>query len=145
MLGIILTGHGSFATGLYEAAEQIMGKQPQFAAINFPDGMSSDEFEIKLREALAITNQGDGVIFLTDILGGTPFRISAMLSLERENIEVITGTNMPLLLEMLIARDGLDSENFRCSAIVYGKQGVTSLYDESVVSKNSVQECQDGI
>lgn len=145
MLGIILTGHGGFASGMYEAAVQIVGKQEQFVAINFPDGMSTDEFEIQLREALMSVDQGDGVIFLTDILGGSPFRLAAMLSFASNKAEVITGTNMPLLLEMLLERENLDVENFRKLAILSAKNGVTSLHDQGVKAPKDHEELQDGI
>lgn len=145
MLGVILTGHGSFATGLYEAAVQIMGEQIQFTAVNFPDGMSSEQLEHQLIDALTVCDKGDGVVFLTDILGGSPFRFAAMLSYQYPHIEVISGTNMPLLLEMLMQRDAIDSASFRLLAIDNGKQGVTSLWHENQKSPATNKECQDGI
>ena len=111
MLGIILTGHGSFATGLYEAATQIIGKQPQFTAINFPDGMSSEQLEEQLHQAFQETNCGDGV-----------------LSYQHQNIEVISGVNMPLLLEILLLRENLDITTIRQETIENGKQTITSLW-----------------
>lgn len=145
MLGIILTGHGSFATGLYEAAEQIIGKQPQFTAINFPDGMSSEELEQQLTKALKECDKGDGVIFFTDILGGSPFRLAAMLSYQFNNIEVISGTNLPMLLEMLLQRDELDAENFRLQAIEIAKSAITSLWHENQKKPITKEEYSDGI
>lgn len=144
MLGVILTGHGGFATGLAEATVQIMGEQPQFMAIDFTDGMSSDQLEQQLHVALNQCNQGDGVIFLTDILGGSPFRIASTLSFEQPNIEVITGTNMSLLLEMFLKRDELDAELFRNMALIYAKNGITSLWHESN-KKQYIGEPVDGI
>lgn len=145
MLGVILTGHGSFATGLYEAAVQIMGDQAQFTAVNFPDGMSSEQLEHKLNHALKVCDNGDGVVFLTDILGGSPFRLAAMLSYQNQHIEVISGTNMPLLLEMLMQRDTLNAASFRMLAIDNGKLGVTSLWHENQKRPAINKECQDGI
>ncbi|WP_294615872.1 PTS galactosamine/N-acetylgalactosamine transporter subunit IIA [uncultured Gilliamella sp.] len=145
MLGIILTGHGSFATGLYEAAVQIIGRQPQFTAINFPDGMSSEELQQQLTKAVKECDKGDGVIFFTDILGGSPFRQAAILSYELNNIEVISGTNLPMLLEMLLERDQLDIQNFRLQAIDFAKSGITSLWHENQKKPLNKEECSDGI
>lgn len=145
MLGIILTGHGSFATGLYEAVVQIIGKQAQFTAINFPDGMSSELLEQKLTNALEECDNGDGVIFLTDILGGSPFRLAAMLSYQFNNVEVISGTNLPMLLEMLLQRDELDAKNFRLQAIDIAKSGITSLWHENQKKPMNKEEYSDGI
>lgn len=145
MLGIILTGHGSFATGLYEAATQIIGKQPQFTAINFPDGMSSEQLEEQLHQAFQETNCGDGVLFLTDIVGGSPFRLAAVLSYQHKNIEVISGVNMPLLLEILLLRENLDITTIRQETIENGKQTITSLWHEHQKQSTIDKECSDGI
>lgn len=145
MLGIVLTGHGGFASGLYQACAQIMGEQPQFVAVNFPDDMSTEELENSLRDAINQCNNGDGVVFLTDILGGSPFRTASMLSFELPNTEVITGTNMPMLLDLLLSRSELNSESLRQHAITTAQQGVTSLWHESQQNSKSVKKEQDGI
>ena len=100
MLGIILCGHGGFATGLEQAMKQILGEQPQF------------------------------IVFLTDLLGGTPFRVASTLAMQKPGSEVITGTNLQLLLEMVLEREGLSSTAFRLQALECGHRGLTSLVDE---------------
>lgn len=144
MLGVVLAGHGRFASGLYQAACQIVGEQPQFAAVDFPDGMSSDELEKALRTAIETCDRGDGVVFMTDILGGSPFRYSALLSMEKSNVEVVTGTNMQMLIEMLMERDDLSSEELRDMALLSGARGITSLWHESQKQK-TVEVEDDGI
>lgn len=144
MLGIILTGHGGFASGLYQATVQIIGEQPQFVAVNFPDGMSNDLLAEQLQKALLICDKGDGVIFLTDILGGSPFRCSALLSYQYKNSEVLTGTNLQLLIEMLLAREEFDLVSFRDTAIDIARKGITSLWHESQQEK-MMEDHDDGI
>lgn len=145
MLGIVLTGHGHFASGLYEATLQIMGAQPQFTAVDFPEGISTDELEIRLRNALQQCDKGCGVIFLTDILGGSPFRTAAQISFNYTNVEVLTGTNLQLVIEMLIERDGLDASSFRNIAIDKAKQAVTSLWHQTSKNRVATRESDDGI
>jgi len=145
MLGVILTGHGHFASGLYQAALQIIGQQPGFMAIDFPDGLSTDQLESQLQSALQQCEKGEGVIFLTDILGGSPFRIAAQLSFVQPNIEVITGTNLPLVIEMLLERDGLDAASFRNIAIDKAKQAVTSLWHQNLTKRHYIKEHDNGI
>ena len=105
MLGIILCGHGGFATGMEKAMKQILGEQTQFIAIDFPET-------------------------LTDLLGGTPFRVASTLAIQKPGSEVITGTNLQLVLEMVMEREGLCSEAFRVQALECGHRGLTSLSDE---------------
>ena len=118
MLSIILTGHGGFASGMEKAMKQILGEQSQFIAIDFPETSSTALLTSQLEEAIAQLDCEDGIVFLTDLLGGTP------------GCEVITGTNLQLLLEMVLEREGLSGEEFRVQALECGHRGLTSLVDE---------------
>lgn len=130
MLGIILCGHGGFASGLEQAMKQILGEQPQFVAIDFPQASTTALLTAQLQDAIASLDAQDDIVFLTDLLGGTPFRVASTLALQKPGREVITGTNLQLLLEMILERDGLSSEDFRLQALECGHRGLTSLVDE---------------
>lgn len=145
MSGVILTGHGRFASGLYQAVCQIIGEQPAFCAVDFPDGKSTEELEHELLAAVDKCKQGGGVVFVTDILGGSPFRTASMISMNSSNAEVITGTNMQMLIELLMERDGLSAEELREMALESGKRGITSLWHESGKQKEQAEVECDGI
>ena len=104
MLSIILTGHGGFASGMEKAMKQILGEQSQFIAIDFPETSSTAQLTSQLEEAIAQLDCEDGIVFLTDLLGGTPFRVASTLAMQKPGCEVITGTNLQLLLEMVLER-----------------------------------------
>ena len=130
MLGIIICGHGGFASGLERAMLQILGEQDAVIAIDFPESSTTALLQAQCEAALTEVDKGDGVVFLTDLLGGTPFRVASTLALRQTNREVVTGTNLQLLLEMVLERDGLTSEAFRLQALECGHRGLTSLVDE---------------
>ncbi|RKR54728.1 PTS system N-acetylgalactosamine-specific EIIA component (Man family) [Yokenella regensburgei] len=130
MLGIILCGHGGFASGMEQAMEQILGEQPQFVAIDFPQASTTALLTSQLSEAINALDPEQDIVFLTDLLGGTPFRVASTLAMQKPGREVITGTNLQLLLEMVLERDGLSSEAFRLQALECGHRGLTSLVDE---------------
>ncbi|MGP2425032.1 PTS galactosamine/N-acetylgalactosamine transporter subunit IIA [Yersinia sp. 2538 StPb PI] len=130
MLSIILSGHGGFATGLEKAMKQILGEQQQVIAIDFPESSSTALLTAQFEEALANLDEKEGLIFLTDLLGGTPFRVASTLAMQKAEREVITGVNLQLLLEMVLERDGLSSKEFRLQALECGHRGLTSLVDE---------------
>ncbi|MBB1202577.1 PTS sugar transporter subunit IIA [Enterobacteriaceae bacterium 89] len=130
MLGIILSGHGGFASGLERAMKQILGDQPQFVAIDFPETSSTALLTSQMEQAISQLDPQYDIIFLTDLLGGTPFRVASTLAMQQPGREVITGTNLQLLLEMVLDRDGLSSEAFRVQALECGHRGLTSLVDE---------------
>ncbi|MES4613085.1 MAG: PTS galactosamine/N-acetylgalactosamine transporter subunit IIA [Ewingella sp.] len=130
MLSIILTGHGGFATGLEKAMKQILGEQPQIMAIDFPESSSTALLTSEFEQALSLLDESEGLVFLTDLLGGTPFRVASTLAMQKPEREVITGVNLQLLLEMVLEREGLSSQEFRLLALECGHRGLTSLVDE---------------
>ncbi|QGN39868.1 PTS galactosamine/N-acetylgalactosamine transporter subunit IIA [Klebsiella oxytoca] len=130
MLGIILTGHGGFASGMEKAMKQILGEQSQFIAIDFPETSTTALLTSQLEQAVEELDGEEGLVFLTDLLGGTPFRVASTLAMQKTGREVITGTNLQLLLEMVLDRDELSGEAFRIQALECGHRGLTSLVDE---------------
>lgn len=103
MIGIIVTGHGNFASGLASSIEVIAGKQDKFEAIDFPIGSTNTDLAAQLQQTVDNLNCSD-IIFCTDIAGGTPFNQSVILSTHLSNSKVISGTNIPVLLEALFSR-----------------------------------------
>ncbi|EHN6574011.1 PTS sugar transporter subunit IIA [Salmonella enterica] len=130
MLGIILTGHGGFASGMEKAMKQILGEQSQFIAIDFPETSTTALLTSQLEQAIDKLGGAEEIVFLTDLLGGTPFRVASTLAMQKPGREVITGTNLQLLLEMVLEREELSSEAFRLQALECGHRGLTSLADE---------------
>ena len=110
MIGIIVTGHGSFASGLASSIEVIAGKQDNFETVDFPLGSTNTDLANDLKKAVERLNCSD-IIFCTDIAGGMPFNQCVMLSTRIGNSKVISGTNIPVLLEALFSRDNLDASS----------------------------------
>lgn len=144
MLSIIVSGHGGFASGLEQAMKQILGEQPQIIAIDFPETSSTARLTGQFEEAINRLDEREGLIFLTDLLGGTPFRVASTLALEKPGREVITGINLQLLLEMVLEREGLNSSEFRRMALECGHRGLTSLVDE-MARDRTVETAGEGI
>ncbi|QIK69251.1 PTS sugar transporter subunit IIA [Erysipelothrix sp. HDW6C] len=106
MIGIIVTGHGNFGEGLTSAVELIAGKQEQYEVVTFLQEKTPEQLGLDLRAAIANVDKGDGVIIFTDLKGGTPFKEAAMITTQIDNIEVLTGTNLAMLLEASLMRMG---------------------------------------
>lgn len=146
MIAVILSGHGGFASGLAKAVFQVIGEQLQFKFIDFPEEATTSQLEKSMREAIEEIDSGEGIVFMTDLLGGTPFRTASLISQERDDIEVITGTNMQMAAEMLLERDGLSLVEFRKQAVECGYRGITSLAAEMEQKKPiEEKEEEDGI
>lgn len=126
MVGFVLTGHGDFATGVASALEMIAGPQDHFEVVPFHEGEES-EFPGKLTEALERASaDGNGAIAFCDLLGGTPFNQTMVLSAEMgANVEVVAGVNLPLLLEVVAERTEASTvDELLATALEAGKTGV---------------------
>lgn len=73
MLGIIICGHGGFASGMEQAMLQILGEQEAVVAIDFPESSTTALLQDQCETALTQVERGDGVVFLTDLLGEPRF------------------------------------------------------------------------
>ena len=69
----------------------------------------------------------NGILFLADVAGGTPFKTCVLLSQEIENSKVISGTNLPILLEAVMKRDTDNIEELKNNLMEVGRQGITSF------------------
>ncbi len=110
MIGIIVTGHGNFASGLVSSIEVIAGKQDKFEAVDFPLGSTNIDLGKDLKEAVQRLDCSD-ILFCTDIAGGMPFNQSVILSTHLNSSKVISGTNIPVLLEALFSRDNMNASD----------------------------------
>lgn len=109
MIGILLISHGEFAQGMLASSHLFFGRDIlQIEALCLMPEESPDTFGERLKNKISELNDGSGVVILCDLLFGTPCNQSA--SLLHEDVKVICGANMPLLLELLSQRN-LQDEN----------------------------------
>jgi len=105
MIGMVLVTHGRLAVEFIAALEHVVGSQKHVRAICIgPD----DDMELRRKEILdgvAEVDDGDGVVLLTDMFGGTPSNL-AISVMEKANVEVIAGVNLPMLIKLASMRDG---------------------------------------
>jgi mannose PTS system EIIA component len=113
MIGLVIVTHGRLADEFIHALEHVVGKQPHIEAICIgPD----DRMDIRRNDiAAAVTKveQGQGVIILTDMFGGTPSNLAISL-LEEGRVEVVAGLNLPMLVKL--ARIRVDNNLHKASA-----------------------------
>jgi PTS system mannose-specific IIA component len=129
MIGLIVACHGRLAQELLNTAKQVVGDFPQTEACAIEAGMPLEDIRARLSAALSATNTGEGVVILSDVLGGTPCNQSLLLC-GRGAIEVITGVNLPVLLKANALRSsGLSLREFTEQLVHYGRRTVTCASD----------------
>ena len=111
MVGILVTGHGHFATGLGSSLKLITGLTENIELVDFEEGHSIEVLADNLNKALDNLKECDGVLVLSDLAGGSPFKTAVECKYARPDqaVEVIAGTNLPMLIEGATMMDGFDS------------------------------------
>ncbi len=99
MVGILVISHGRLAEALISSVEFLVGNLQRTRGVSIWPKEKGEEVKDRVRKEIAEVDDGDGVVILTDILGGTPTNLSLSF-LEKERVEVVTGVNMPMLLTL---------------------------------------------
>lgn len=123
MIGFIVSGHGRFASGMTAAIELIIGKQDNYAVVDFPDGDTKTEIEKNMHEALVSLNECEHIVVFCDLLSGSPFNTAIMEAMNSDKISVLYGTNLGMLMESIMKRNmGFSAEDIVAQAIDTGKE-----------------------
>ena len=125
MIGIIICGHGHFASGLTSALQLIMGEQENYIAVDFPKGDTNTELEKNINKAVEQLHDSESILVMSDLLSGSPFNTAIMLAMKKPNIHVIYGANLGMLIETVMKRNnGATIEDLIDTAISTGKQQI---------------------
>ena len=107
MIGLVIVTHGGLALEFRSALEHVVGPQTQLETVSIgPD----DDMSVRrgqILDAVRRTNNGEGVIILTDMFGGTPSNL-AISVMDEASVEVIAGINLPILVKLASVRGELN-------------------------------------
>ena len=103
MIGMVLVTHGHLAAELVSALEHVVGPQTAVAAICIGPEDDMEQRRNDVLEAVARCNDGNGVVVLTDMFGGTPSNLAISI-MDKAKIEVIAGVNLPMLVRLASVR-----------------------------------------
>ena len=103
MIGLVLVTHGRLAEEFVSAAEHVVGPQPGTRAICIGPDDDIEQRRRDILDAVGAVDDGNGVIPLTDMFGGTPSNLAISIMGEAD-VEVITGLNLPMLIKLASLR-----------------------------------------
>ena len=107
MIGIVVVTHSKLGDALIEAAEFIIGDRLEsIVSVSIDIAQDVDKLRGKVAAAIKEVDRKDGVLILTDMFGGTPSNLSYSF-LEEGRIEVLSGVNLPVLIEATQSRGKL--------------------------------------
>jgi len=105
MIGLLIITHGQLAKELLEAAEFIVGAIDTVEYVAIDASKDSKKLRDIIQKKMTSLDQGQGVLVLTDMFGGTPSNL-ALSFLQKDSVEVVTGTNLPMVIAVAHSREG---------------------------------------
>ena len=105
MIGILIIAHGTLGESLIHCASHVLNKRP--ARLKQLGVTAQDDPSLMLPQARALVNElddGNGVLILSDMYGGSPANIAAKL-LVPGRVEGVAGVNLPMVIRALTYRD----------------------------------------
>ena len=124
MIGIVLVTHGQLAEEFLSAMVHIVGEQNGIAAICIQPEDNMEKRRDDILKAVKKVEDGDGVILLTDMFGGTPSNLAISVMGEGE-VEVIAGVNLPMLIQLARSRQTQTLESAANDAQDAGKKYIS--------------------
>ena len=145
MIGLVVTGHGLFAEGMHSSAKVIAGENEHIKYVCFEDGRGLEELAAKLNAAYNELADTDGIVVLSDLPGGSPFKTAVECSMEHpdKQIVVLSGTNLPMIItaSTMLSFES-DPQALANELIFEGKDNVVRF---ELAVRAEVEEDEDGI
>lgn len=110
MKQILIATHGKMASGIRYTAELIVGKMAEITTID-AYVTPEDNVEKKFEEYFA-QHENDRIFVFTDLMGGSVNQKLLGYS-QKENVTLITGTNLPVLMQVMMADDDVTEDEIR--------------------------------
>lgn len=128
MVGLVIASHGRLAEVFLQTAEDIVGRIPRVATCSVQPGLGPDDVQGLIRRAVLEVDDGDGVLVLADLLGGTPCTQSlSVCGANERKLEVVTGVNLPMVIKANSLRTTTSSVRELAAQLTqYGQRHITN-------------------
>jgi PTS system mannose-specific IIA component len=124
MIGLLIVTHSGLGKEFLNAAEFIVGRLDAADAVSITLTADSEQIRKMIEEKVSALDTGEGVLILTDMLGGTPSNISLSF-LKEEMVEVLTGVNLPMVIAIAQNRADMDLNKLAEMAQEAGKTSIS--------------------
>ena len=126
MIGIVIVTHSQLGDALIGAAEFIIGSRPEaMESVSIDLSQNADKLRSKIARGIKKVEGQEGILILTDMFGGTPSNLSYSF-LEEGHIEVLSGVNLPILIQAASLRDkDMKLDELAANLEVFGKKSIS--------------------
>jgi PTS system mannose-specific IIA component len=125
VINIVIVSHGNLGSALIRSAELISGPAEGVYAVALLPDDSPEGFARRLAATMDALS-GQEALVLIDLLGGTPYNVAARQVLNA-NVECVTGVNLPMLLELMMTREGASLPDLAASIARVGRESIRNL------------------
>lgn len=139
MIALIIATHGEFSREIVKSAEMIFGKQENVSFVTFTTGEGPEDLRKKYHHALQNLDLTEGILFMVDLFGGSPYNAAALIAAENEQMDVIAGVNLPMVIEGFDKRQRYSLKELITYVSQTATEGVKSL-KQSLAYSNVSEE-----
>ena len=129
---IIITGHNNFASGILSSLTMIAGAKDNVFAVDFLSDDNDESLESKFNKIIS-DNKDSEILFVCDLMGGTPFKVASKLAFTNDSYEVVTGINLGGLIDTSMKLDKMSIGELKISCKDASIKSVIPL--EKVITK----------
>ena len=125
MIGIVIVTHCQLGEALIGAAEFIIGSRPaSLESVSIDLNENAEKLRNKISQGIKNVEGQEDVLILTDMFGGTPSNLSYSF-LEEGRIEVLSGVNLPILIQAASMREKLKLDDLAANLESFGKKSIS--------------------
>lgn len=139
---IVISGHGNYAAGIRSTLELLAGKNDDLFYVDF----TAEDTDLTLKEKLSAIveeNKDSEILFVCDLLGGTPFKVAAEISNPSDRMELVAGCNVGGILEMVFSKDAYSIGELADKMVEQSKKS-TLRFRKIDISSKTVINIPDG-
>lgn len=145
MVNFIIASHGEFAAGIRQSGQMIFGEQENVQVVTFMPNEGPEDLTKKFEDALATFEPEGQVLFLVDLWGGSPFNVASRIqALHEDRMAIITGLNLPMLVEAYGARFTMETAAEIASYLMpVARDGVKTLPETEEPASSTTDSAEE--
>ncbi|GFN35228.1 PTS sugar transporter subunit IIA [Tepidimicrobium xylanilyticum] len=125
---VLVITHGKFGIELLKSVEMIMGEQEDAKALGLQLGDNVDDLRNEVEKIILENEKEDKeTIIFVDILGGSPSNIALYVLKKHNSVKLVTGVNMPMLIEIFQSRDLVELDELLEKMINSSMEGINKF------------------
>ncbi len=142
MVKFIIASHGEFAKGIQQSGEMIFGQQEDVEVVTFMPNEGPEDLMQHFTQALGEATETGEVLFLVDLWGGSPFNAASRIQAEHpERMAIITGLNLPMLIEAYGARFTMEKASEIAHALIdVAQNGINTIPERTQTTEEAPTE-----